>query len=63
MSVEEKILIQCQCGGDYRYSSEAIYTSPLKFVYKCGVCNHMIYVIGKSEGEEYNPHLGYKNKA
>lgn len=61
MSVEEKLDIQCQCGSEYRYSGEAIYTSPLKFIYRCESCTHEIYVIqNKKEGKEYDSHLGYK---
>lgn len=60
MSVETNLDIQCGCGSFYRYNGEAIYTSPLKYVYKCESCYHIIYAIEKEKGKEYDSHLGYK---
>ena len=60
MSVETKLDIQCQCGSDYMYTGEAIYTSPLKFTYRCESCSHEIYIIKKERCKEYDSHMGYK---
>lgn len=62
MSVEEiKLDVQCQCGSNYMYSGEAIYTSPLKYIYCCESCSHEIYVIKQNkEGKDYDSHMGYR---
>ena len=59
MSVEEKLNIQCQCGSNYMYTGEAIYVSPLKFIYRCESCQHKIFIIEKEKGKDYDSHLGY----
>lgn len=60
MTVEEKLNIQCECGSDYMYTGEAIYTSPPKFIYCCESCSHEIYVIKKERSKEYDSHMGYR---
>lgn len=61
MSVE-KLLIQCQCGGDFVSTGETITTRLPKHISRCEKCQHEIYVIEvKEEDLEYDPHLGYKS--
>ena len=64
MSVEEKLNIQCECGFNFKYTGEAIYTSPLKYLYRCESCVHEIYIIKKEESIDYNDydsHMEYKS--